>query len=359
MVKARQIDIARQAGVSEATVSRVLNGHPAVSEATRAAVLVAMDVLGFERPVQLRRRSVGLVGLILPELVNPIFPAFAQVVDTALGQRGFTPILCTQTPGGVHEDDYLQILLDHGVSGIINISGLHADREASTERYVRLRELGLPLVLVNGSVAGLDVPTISNDDVLAAELAVDHLVQLGHERIGLATGPGRFVPVVRKLEGFRAAMHRLTSATPADLDHLVEHQLFTVEGGASAGDALLTRGATAVVAASDIMALGVIRAARARGLRVPQDVSVVGFDDSPLMAYTDPPLTTIRQDVTAMGQAAVVALMAVIGGSSEHTGHYVFRPELVVRGSTGRHRRGAATRHTRGRQAAGPVAGRG
>ncbi len=334
MARARQRDIAAAAGVSEATVSRVLNDHPGVSEATRQSVLVALDVLGFERPTYLRRKSAGLVGLILPELTNPIFPAFAQLIETALARRGFTPILCTQTAGGIHEDDYVQSLLDHGVSGIINISGLHADSDAKTERYFRLRDLGMPLVLVNGSVDGLNVPTIANDDVAAVELAVAHLVGLGHERIGLAAGPERFIPVIRKVWGFRGAMGRHTALSRADVDALVVHDLFTVDGGAAAAARLLDLGVTAIAAASDLMALGAVQAVRARGLRVPQDISVVGYDDSPLVAFTDPPLTTIRQNVTAMSETAVTALVEVIGGSNTRAKEFLFRPELVVRGST-------------------------
>jgi DNA-binding LacI/PurR family transcriptional regulator len=334
MVRARQSDIAAHAGVSEATVSRVLNNHPGVSEATRQTVLTSLDVLGFERPTYLRRKSAGLVGLILPELTNPIFPAFAQIIESALARQGYTPILCTQTAGGVHEDEYVELLLDHGVCGIINISGLHADTEADLARYFRLRELGLPLVLVNGEVPGLAVPAIINDDVAAVELAVAHLVELRHRRIGLAAGPVRFVPVVRKTAGFRAAMTRLTGATPRTLDDLVDNQLFTVEGGATAAARLLDRGVTAIVAASDLMALGAVRAVRSRGLRVPEDVSIVGHDDSQLVAFTDPPLTTIRQNVMAMAEAAVVALLDEIRGSDASRAEYVYTPELVVRGST-------------------------
>ncbi len=336
MVRASQRDIARQAGVSEATVSRVLNGQPGVSSTTTQTVLTAMDVLGFERPSVLRRRSVGLVGLIIPELTNPIFPSFAQTIQTALGRAGYTALLCTQTPGGVHEDDYLQLLLDHGVAGIINISGLHADAEASPQRYLRLHDVGLPMVLVNGHIAGLGVPMISDDAYAAVELAVTHLAELGHERIGLASGPARFVPVQRKLAGFREAVARHTGLSAAQIGRLVEHQLFTIEGGAKAAELLLNRGATAIVAASDIMALGAIRAIRDAGLRVPQDVSVIGYDDSLLVGFTDPPLTTIRQNVAAMSEAAVQALLDVIAGSSANVGEYLYRPELVVRGSTAR-----------------------
>src|SRR3954469_91873 len=150
----RLAEVAEYAGVSEATVSRVLNAKPGVSEATRQAVLTALDVLGYERPARLKQHSAGLVGLIVPELDNPIFPAFAQVIDSALAHHGYTPVLCTQTPGGVHEDDYTQMLLERGVSGIVFVSGLHADSTADPDRYLALRRRGLPIVLINGYVDG-------------------------------------------------------------------------------------------------------------------------------------------------------------------------------------------------------------
>ena len=133
-MRARLADIAVQARVSEATVSRVLNGRPGVAEGTRQSVLTALDVLGYERPSRLRRKSAGLVGLVVPELTNPIFPAFAQVIETSLAQHGYTPVLCTQTPGGVHEDDYTEMLLERSVSGIVFVSGLHADTLADHQR---------------------------------------------------------------------------------------------------------------------------------------------------------------------------------------------------------------------------------
>src|SRR4051812_42190523 len=331
-VAARLADIAAQAGVSEATVSRVLNGKPGVSEATRQAVLTTLDVLGYERPAKLKQHSAGLVGLIVPELENPIFPAFAQVIESALASQGYTPVLCTQTPGGVHEDEYTKMLLERGVAGIVFVSGLHADATADPSRYQALRRRGLPIVLVNGYVEGVDAPFISNDDVASMELSVGHLVELGHTRIGLAVGPQRFTTVLRKMAGFREAMRRRLGLD--DVDPWIETTLFSVEGGGAAAERLVERGATALICGSDLMALGAVRALRARGLDVPRDVSVVGYDDSLLIAFTDPPLTTVRQAVQAMGAAAVRALLDEIAGLPAPRAEYVFRPELVVRAST-------------------------
>ncbi|WP_052849453.1 LacI family DNA-binding transcriptional regulator [Streptomyces avicenniae] len=331
---ARLADIAAQAGVSEATVSRVLNGKPGVASATRDSVLTALDLLGYERPARLRERSAGLVGLITPELENPIFPAFAQVICQALTRQGYTPVLATQTPGGSTEDELTEMLVERGVSGILFISGLHADTTADMGRYERLRGHGVPFVLINGWSPRVRAPFVSPDDRAAVRLALTHLVSLGHRRIGLALGPARFVPVQRKIEGFLAGMAAELGLGEDAARGLVAHSLYTLEGGQAAAGELLARGCTAIICASDMMALGAIRAARQRGLSVPERCSVIGFDDSPLIAFTDPPLTTIRQPVPAMGQAAVRALLEEIGGTPAPPSEFVFLPELVVRGST-------------------------
>jgi len=332
-VKLRLTDIAAQAGVSEATVSRVLNGKSGVSGSTRHAVLAALDVLGYERPARSRQRSAGLVGLITPELDNPIFPAFAQIIERTLSMHGYTPVLCTQTPGGTSEDEFIQALVDRDVAGIVFVSGLHADTTASHERYVRLLAHSVPIVLVNGYADNVPAPFFSTDDRAAMRLAVNHLVALGHTSIGLAVGPRRFVPVLRKIESFVQVMTTVTGSADAAAK-LIEYSLFGFEGGRSAAGSLIDSGCTAIVCGSDLMALGAIRAGRERGLRVPEELSVIGFDDSPLIAYTDPPLTTIRQPVAALGAAAVAGLLEEIKGATPARGEFVFEPELVVRGST-------------------------
>ena len=328
---ARLAIVAAQAGVSEATVSRVLNDRPGVSQSTRQAVITALDVLGYDRPSRLREAAAGMVGLIVPELTNPVFPAFAQVIETGLVVSGYMPLLCTQTPGGVQEDDYLRMLLDRGVAGVVFVSGLHADTTSDPARYAALRERRLPVVLVNGYLEGLDVPCLSNDDAAAIDLSVGHLAGLGHRVLGLATGPERFRPVQRRVDAFGPAVRRRVGEGG---ETHVEHTIFSVEGGVAAASRLLDRGVTAIICGSDLMALGAIRAVRDRGLRVPEDVSVVGSDDSSLMAFTDPPLTTVRQSVQSIGDAAVRTLVDEILGHPTPRGEFLFRPELIVRSST-------------------------
>lgn len=332
--RVRLSDIAAQAGVSEATASRVINGKANVRPELRQAVLEAMDTLGYERPTTLRHKVSGSVGLVVPELENPIFPAFAQAIGSRLAQAGYTPLLCTQAPGGVTEDEYVEMLVDRGVAGIVFVSGLHADTSMSLDRYQRLLELGIPLVFLNGYADAVRAPFVSTDDIASMRVVLSHLVELGHRRIGLMVGPERFVPSQRKVEGFKAAVTDLLGITEDEAAALVITTLWTLEGGHSAALRLLEQGATAIVGASDLMALGAIRAVRSRGRRVPEDVSVVGFDDSPLIGFTDPPLTTVRAPVDAMSHTAVQSLLEAIDGREIPSSEYLFGSELIVRGST-------------------------
>jgi DNA-binding LacI/PurR family transcriptional regulator len=323
----RLAEVARKVGVSEATVSRVLNGKPGVSESTRTAVLTALDVLGYERPTQLRGERARLVGLVLPELQNPIFPAFGEIIGNGLAQQGFTPVLCTRTAGGVSEADYVELLLQQHVSGVVFAGGLYAQADAGHDHYRRLTERNLPTVLINAAIEHLGFPRVSCDDAVAAEQALTHLLSLGHEKVGMVLGPRDHVPSQRKQAAFEAAAKDIAP-------DCFEHAMFSLEGGQAAAARLIKRGITGIVCASDPQALGAIRAVRRHGLTVPHDVSVIGYDDSAFMNCTDPPLTTIRQPIEAMGRAAVDLLTMQINGAAVTDEELLFEPELVVRGST-------------------------
>jgi DNA-binding LacI/PurR family transcriptional regulator len=311
-------------------VSRVLNGKPGVSEATRAAVLTALDVIGYDRPTHLRPRRARMVGLVVPELQNPIFPAFAEVVAGALAQRGFNAVLCTRT-GSMSEAEYVEMLLDRQVSGMIFAGGQYAEADAPHEHYARLLKLRLPVVLVNAAAEHLDFPRVSTDDAVAMEQAYAHLAYLGHERIGLILGPPDHVPSRRKLAAFERATQDAGRSHRADL---VERTRFSLEGGHAAASRLIARGVTGIICASDPLALGAIRAARRGGLTVPEQLSVIGYDDSAFMSCTDPPLTTVRQPIEAIGRAAVEMLAGQIEGSPVSADELFFEPEMVARGST-------------------------
>jgi DNA-binding LacI/PurR family transcriptional regulator len=222
-----------------------------------------------------------------------------------------------------------------------------AEANAPHEHYRQLRSRGIPVVLLNAAIDDLAFPGVSTDDVTAAGQAYDHLASLGHRRIGLVVGPEDHVPSRRKLAGFteRALLARgelargeLAGGQAAEDAGAppVEHALFSLEGGQAATTRLLRHGVTGVICGSDVLALGAIRAVRRAGLSVPGDVSVVGYDDSAFMNCTDPPLTTVRQPIEAMGKAAVALLVSQIENTAVYPEELLFEPELVVRGSTGR-----------------------
>lgn len=330
-VAARLNEIAAYAGVSVATASRVLNDRPGVAETTRKNVLTAVDVLGYERPTALQSRRLGLIGVVIAELENPIFPLLAQAIERALPSLGYSALLSTRQPGLAAERGSVELLQEHGVAGIVFVSGIHSDALADHEHYYKLREQGMPLSFINGHIPDFDATFVAADDAAAMDLAVRHLLALGHRHIGLATGATRYTPSARKVAGFQQAMHR-HGPTAAAEETIGD---YSIEGGRAAAVDLIQRGCTAIIAASDFTALGAIRGARSLDLDVPHDISVIGYDGSPIMAFTDPPLTTIRQPVEDLAAAAVRSLIEEIEGTTRRHVELLFQPELIVRGSTG------------------------
>lgn len=326
-------DVAQFAGVSVATVRRVLNDKPGISPATRASVLTALDVFGLERPTRLRAENEpgGLVGLVVPDLQNPIFPAMVEALSIGLGKLGLMPVLCTRTADGVSEANYIELLLRRDVAGIVFIGASYAD--AGPEHGRELREQKIPLVLLNAADENDGIPRVSVDDAAAADQAIAHLTSLGHERIGLILGPAGHVPSARKL-GAYVRWQESVGGEQSWRD-LVVHANFSMEGGNAAAARLIAEGVTGLVCASDALALGALRAARRHGLTVPGELSVVGFDDSAYMVAVEPPLTTVRQPVRALGAAVIRLLNAQITGHPVTGDEMLFEPELIVRGSTG------------------------
>lgn len=318
--------------MSQATVSRVLNGKPGVAETTRREVLLALTQLGYEAVGVSHPRRTGLVGLIVPELDNPVFPRFAQAIESRLASDGLTTVLCTSTPAGMREGDYIDVLLDHAVTGVVIVSGEAADLTADRGRYLDLAARQLPVVLVNGRTPDLPLPSVTVDHASATLQSVLHLASLGHETIGLAIGPRRYLPTRELIQGY------LDGLEQAGLDpdsSEVSEALYSIEGGHAAGLDLLDRGVTGVVCGSDPMALGVIRAVREKGLAIPGEVSVIGFDDAGPNAYVDPALTSIRQPFEAMAGAVVRLLTERIADPGLPPSELRFRPELIARDSTG------------------------
>jgi DNA-binding LacI/PurR family transcriptional regulator len=325
-------EVAELAGVSLATASRVASGADGVRPETRERVERAMRELLYVPRVP--RAATGAIGLLVPELANPIFPALAQAMERRAKALGLSSILCNTDGSAQAETDYVHMLLERRVEGMIFISSEIADLAADHGHYARLLREGARLVFVNGASDDLDVPAVGVDERAAGQLATQHLLELGHRRIGFVAGPEHFLPTREKAAGRLAALE----AAGVDGDGLCEHAEFGVEGGRSALRRLLARGPaegpTAVICSSDVMAIGVLQEAAAAGVPVPERLSVVGFDGIDACTWTQPHLTTLEQPIEDIAETAVNALRSLIEEPCRPLPNYVFRPRLRTGAST-------------------------
>jgi alanine racemase len=327
-VRPKLNEVARASGVSEATVSRVLNDKPGVAEKTRRRVLDTISRLGYRLDTAANGRE--CIGIIIPELDNPIFPLIAQYVESRLARYDLLSVVAPATPTTAQERDYLRHFSRMGVQGVVIVNGKYAEEGIGYGAYQSLLDEGLPLVLVNGIFDPCPIPAVSVDITAAAETGVRHLAGLGHTRIGCLTGPSHFASA----QHLAAGHHRGMARAGLDLGpELVFEAMYSSEGAQSVTPDLLEAGVTGVVCGSDLMALGVVAEAQAMGRRVPADLSVVGFDGSPLLALGSTPLTTMRQPVGRMARAITRMLMAQTGNGDRPTPQ-TFRAELVAGATT-------------------------
>jgi len=323
-------EVARLAGVSVATASRVANGGLAVRPETRERVERAMRQLLYVPPG--RRSETGLIGILVPELANPIFPALAQAIETRAAPEGLASILCNTREAAFREVDYVHMLLDRRVEGMIFISSEMTNLSGDHSHYARLVEEGARLVFVNGALQILDVPSVGVDERAAGEIATQHLIDLGHERIGFVAGPDHYLPTQLKAAGRQAALR----AAGLDPDGLTAHADFSADGGGHALAELLDlpEPPTGVICSSDMMAIGALHEAARRGIRVPADLSVVGFDGIDAARWSVPELTTVEQPIAQIADTAVQTLQTLIEQPGRPLPNSYFRPLLRVRATS-------------------------
>jgi DNA-binding LacI/PurR family transcriptional regulator len=326
-------DVATLAGVSRTTVSFVLNDRPDanISAATRERVLAAAAQLGYQPHAAARGLAGGrshTIGLVLRQSAEQVAED-ALLAETLRGISGAARAQGYRVlvePFGAHDGSYGDLIRSHRADGLV-VSGPRVD-DAELQA---LAAAGAPIV-VQGTLPGIDAPSVDVDNVAAARLAVRHLLDLGHRRIACVTNASLSYTAARdRLTGYRAA---LAEAGIAEDPRLVAEAAFSAASGRRAMAELLEHdGITAVFVASDVVAFGAIAAIRGSGRRVPDDISVVGFDDIPLAAYFDPPLTSIRLPAHDLGRAVGTALLDRITGRSVEA-RTMLPTELVIRSST-------------------------
>jgi DNA-binding LacI/PurR family transcriptional regulator len=317
-------DVAARAGVSVATASRVASGSARVRPHTRELVERAMRELLYVVPG--REPSTGAIGLLVPELQNPVFPALAQAMEVLATRFGLASILCNTAGSPNREADYVHMLLDRRVDGMIFIASEVTDLRSDHAHYQRLLDEGAKLVFVNGGSPALHVTSVGVDERAAGRLAAEHLLSLGHALVGFAAGPEFTLPTREKRAGYEAA---LLEAGLEPEDGLVAHAAFTVAGGREAAYRLLTAKPrpTGVICSNDLVAIGVLQEAAALGLRVPEELSIVGFDGI-AAAWTQPHLTTVEQPIDKIAETALDALRGLIEQPDVELPSFVFRPRL-------------------------------
>lgn len=307
-------DVARRARVSTATVSRVLSGVGGARPETSDRVIAAARDLGY-RPSGIARslklRTTRTLGLIVTDIENPFFPQLVRAVEDAAQADGYALLLCNAADDPDREASYLDLLVDRRVDGVIIAASSLGARHGEW-----LANPPLPVVLVNAPASDVALPSIASNNRSGGRIASEHLLALGHRRIGVLTAGPRNPDAPARLAGVRDAIE----AAGHDRDGLaIATGEAVVRGGEQAMTELLRRhpDMTGVVAYNDLMAIGALRAIRAAGRRVPEDVSVVGFDDVLLAAYLEPPLTTIAQATAEMGRWAVERLRGLLAAKRE------------------------------------------
>ncbi len=302
-------DVALRAGVSTATVSRVLAGIGRPKPKTAAAVMSAVEDLGY-RPSgvarSLRMRRTNTFGLIVTDIQNPFFPELVQAADDVARARGYSILLGSAAYDEHRAMHYLDLMVDRRVDGMIIASS-----QLSDESWKWLLTSPVPVVVVNAEPVGLPVTVITSDNAGGSQLAVEHLIGLGHRRIGYIGGPEAYTAATPRVEGFRQAC----AGAGLDPDQTpVVRGDGQVESGERAAIELLASPAevTAIFCYNDMTAIGVLRGLRAAGRRVPGDISVVGCDDIAAASWVVPALTTVAQQKADMGRLAVERLIATL-----------------------------------------------
>jgi DNA-binding LacI/PurR family transcriptional regulator len=326
-------EVARAAGVAPSTVSRYLNGQLRVSPATEARMLDAVRDLGYVPNAQARnlaRRRSGVVGFVVPEISNPYFGAIADYVVDAVERHGLLVLLCSTRSQAVREASYIDLLASGAIDGMLYLGSFR-----SNERLAAAIRGGLPVVVIDEPIA--DVPgvhTVVMDDYAGGYQAASYLVALGHRRIAFVSGPAELASVQERRRGYEDAL-RKGGIDPAEQLMLAGH--FTEQFGMSALPRLLAgpQPPTAAFVASDYIALGMLSAAETHGVRVPADLSVVGFDDIRFSQYVRPRLTTIRSPLERLAQLGVELLFDRLAGEDSGVRTEVLPVELIVRESAG------------------------
>lgn len=328
-------EVAVRAGVSSATVSHVINGTRYVSEAVKEKVNLAMLELGYRPNAlagSLRSGVSHTLGMIIPDSANPFFAEIGHSIETTAFDAGYSVILCNTENDFKKETSYIDVLMKKQVDGMIFIAT--GERGDSVEKLVRM---DFPVVVMDRDFPELGMDVVLADNRQGGYLATQHLISLGHKRIGCIAGPSNITASAARVIGYQMALQE--NGIIVD-PNLIINGNFHPESGWKVAHTLLNREnrPTAIFACNDLMGIGVIRAATELGLSVPKDLAVIGYDDIELASYAVPPLSTIKQPKIEMGLTALRFLLNRIQEKKIPPQYTILPVTLVVRSSCGANR---------------------
>jgi LacI family transcriptional regulator len=328
-------EVAARAGVSVGTVSNVLNRPHLVAQPTRRKVNAAIKALGFVRNESARQLRAGrsrTIGLVVLDVANPFFTDVARGVEDEASAAGLAVILCSSDELQAKQDRYLELLAEHRVQGVLITPVGEVDGQLT-----ELQRRGIPVILVDARSPSGGQCSVAVDDVLGGDLAMSHLLEAGHERIAYIGGPLTLRQVSDRRDGATRALERASRS--AGQLQIIETAAPNVAAGGLAGEAIAALPAgvrpTAAFCANDLIALGLLQAMTRLGLRVPEDMAIVGYDDIEFAAAAAVPLSSVRQPRHQLGRTAAQLLLeeATETGTHQHR-QVVFEPELEVRRSS-------------------------
>jgi len=331
-MKATIYDIAREAGVSIATVSQVINGKGKISEERRNEIMEIMERLNYQPSViaaALAGKKTYTLGLLVPDISNPFFAEIARAVEDRGHQLGYSLVICSTDNKDERVERYLTLLQQKSIDGMIIGTGMD-----NKEILNPLMEKQIPIAMIARELPEQPVHTVVVDDYIGGRLAAKHLLQLGHRKLAVLAEQAKVRSSRERVRGFRESL----AADGVELpEQRVLHCDFVVEDGKRRTLELLKQAdrPTALFCCNDLLAIGALQAVKELGLRVPQDLSVIGFDNTILASVTDPPLTTVAQPMEEMGRMAVDLLIQELKKElTQPKQRTVLRPELIIRQST-------------------------
>lgn len=332
-MKATIYDVAREAGVSIAAVSQVMNGKGKISEERRGEIIKIMERLNYQPSViasALTGKKTYTLGLLVPDISNPFFAEIARAVEDQGHHMGYSLVICSSDNKDERVERYLNLLQQKSVDAMIIGTGMD-----NKDMLTPLMERAIPIAMIAREMPDIDVHTVVVDDFVGGALSATHLLDLGHRRMAILAEHSKVSSSRERVRGFKSKLEEAGVHLP---ENSVRNCHYVVADGKREALELLDQSnpdrPTALFCCNDLLAIGALQAAKQLGLRVPEDLSVIGFDNTILASVTDPPLTTVAQPIEPMGKMVVDLLIQELKKESKAKQRVVMRPELIVRQST-------------------------